>query len=834
MRLLLLLLLLPFVGATQLTYYIRSDSTKIEKTGGSNELFIKNATRGINGVLTNVGNGKTRFIASRVSGDTLFIGMDTIIGGGSQNLQQVTNNGAKTTDTIHTGGLRTHWIGADTVSEADYTIVVLPDLQYQTLFYPGEFTSIFDWIVANKTALNIKMVVGVGDMTQSNTVAEYDRLDSNYDRLDAISLPYFVIPGNHDYASASVATRDLTRYNDPAYFGIARNAAEYTAGTRRSWNGTTSETSWYKLSVGTKDYLFMGLQCFPTQAEVDWAQAQLDSFATADPHRDVWITNHAYITAHGELSTDTSFGGPGTYGLSADYSGRELWDSLIRLYPNVKYVTGGHFIPTTAYPAIHRMVDAGQHGNTIQQFLINYQDDGDNNGFGYFQIMRFSPDSAKVNVSFYSEWLDQYDSRFPAYDIDLNPLNIDNTVTVRGSLVVNNETRLDSTLYIKNLPQSGILYAAQDGLVSTNSGLNFNIDNNAVTVPKITATGNGVFEDSVVINGTAPAERLHVNGTGMFTTIATGNTQYQKLLAASGAAALNVGYNGGYGIAVGRAATGFSAPTMVFYRNFLSTFNTTTAYTGVNYNGVLSFQSPNLFGTAYVQSGRMRSGSSLTGTANNKGFMEWLITADTSASTETQVLYIDPDKTLIRTGVHIGANTTPDVSSILDMVSTTKGALVPRMTGAQQNAISSPATALLIYNTDSSALCYYNGSAWRMVGGTTAGTTFVPTPTNGANVDASTPFDVHYTRVGSTVHFSGTIDIDETLAAGNTLVELSLPIASAFTATTDAAGIVTPTNAGVFGGYITGSIANDRLVLEVIGVSTGTVTYKFTGSYTIK
>lgn len=67
----------------QLTYYIRSDSVKIEKTGGSNELFIKNATRGVNGVLTNVGGGKTRFIASRVSGDTLFIGMDTLVGVGA-------------------------------------------------------------------------------------------------------------------------------------------------------------------------------------------------------------------------------------------------------------------------------------------------------------------------------------------------------------------------------------------------------------------------------------------------------------------------------------------------------------------------------------------------------------------------------------------------------------------------------------------------------------------------------------------------------------------------------------------------------------------------------
>lgn len=41
----------------------------------------------------------------------------------------------------------------------------------------------------------------------------------------------------------------------------------------------------------------------------------------------------------------------------------------------------------------------------------------------------------------------------------------------------------------------------------------------------------------------------------------------------------------------------------------------------------------------------------------------------------------------------------PDASSILDIVSTSKGLLMPRLTTAQRNAITSPATGLMIYNT---------------------------------------------------------------------------------------------------------------------------------------
>jgi hypothetical protein len=59
--------------------------------------------------------------------------------------------------------------------------------------------------------------------------------------------------------------------------------------------------------------------------------------------------------------------------------------------------------------------------------------------------------------------------------------------------------------------------------------------------------------------------------------------------------------------------------------------------------------------------------------------------------------------------------TTPAASSALDITSTTKGFLPPRMTTAQRDAISSPAEWLIVYNTTTDKLNTYSWSAWEEV-----------------------------------------------------------------------------------------------------------------------
>jgi len=61
---------------------------------------------------------------------------------------------------------------------------------------------------------------------------------------------------------------------------------------------------------------------------------------------------------------------------------------------------------------------------------------------------------------------------------------------------------------------------------------------------------------------------------------------------------------------------------------------------------------------------------------------------------------------------------TPDASSILEISTTDQGILIPRMTEVQRDAITSPATSLLIYQTDNiTGYYYYTGSAWVLFSG---------------------------------------------------------------------------------------------------------------------
>jgi hypothetical protein len=62
---------------------------------------------------------------------------------------------------------------------------------------------------------------------------------------------------------------------------------------------------------------------------------------------------------------------------------------------------------------------------------------------------------------------------------------------------------------------------------------------------------------------------------------------------------------------------------------------------------------------------------------------------------------------------NIGLGGTASADAVVNIISTTKGILIPRMTTTQRNAIGSPSTSLLIYNTTTTQYELYTGSTWQ-------------------------------------------------------------------------------------------------------------------------
>ena len=114
---------------------------------------------------------------------------------------------------------------------------------------------------------------------------------------------------------------------------------------------------------------------------------------------------------------------------------------------------------------------------------------------------------------------------------------------------------------------------------------------------------------------------------------------------------------------------------------------------------------------------------------------------------------------MIGSDAQVGVGTTtPNASSALDVSSTTKGLLPPRMTHAQRNAILTPAAGLIVWCKNcgtAGELQVYNGTTWtNMVGGIGSGT--VPeAPTSpvatAGNAQASIAFTAPASNGGSAI-----------------------------------------------------------------------------------
>ena len=782
-------------------------------------------------------------------------------------------------------------------SDPEYEIVIFPDLQNMSFVGAPPARNragreMFKWVQDSAAYYNVKAVIGVGDMTSdANTAAEWDTLNAWYGRLDAINMPYMTPPGNHDYNNrfTMFATgRDLTSYN--THFGAARYSSKpYFVSVFRPGK---FENSLYYFTAGTRKYAVFSMEFFPTDSAMNWVGAKCDSIYAADPTVQVILTTHAYIRTDGyeyERSEDGDPSSvnaypPGPGGVGYDHSGEEVWEKLGKKKPNIRFIFGGHFVKPGGglfKGYVTRISSAGENANIVDQFLVNYQNASDF-GNGYMMRLRFKPGSGTVTASLWSPYdtdcggCGRFDPMYPAYAFDDPTIQIQSSTGVSKSLAVQQDLRVEGNVNFWKLNRGFVPYTSFDGRIMTNPNLRWTSGDSLQLL-----VGNPTWESNyrVQVSGGLKADRFKLTAlTGMripFTS-ADGTLKDASLLRLSGDSSRlligdptddgynRININGGlrvYGNIqsddslhvfadaittgnpfwfrsghIGNPATGpgtstllrvefAGSPTEARWYNAARFRPPTTVFNG-SFTSIEIGANTNVYSSTYLA--HFYEGNLST---NN-----YFAIDNHHPSGIVSKFWADG---LTQFGGAYATAKQP--SALMELIATDKGFLPPRLSAAQRLAISSPATGLTVFDTDSLKLATYNGTVWRFPSYTSdvsqsAWGAYTPTIVGGTNYESSTPFEIIWERKGSTVHYSGSILINAT-ATGAVSLEMSLPpgITSDFSITTDAPGVVTPATDVVTGGSgsIFAHVANNTLLLQANATTANDFIYAFSGSFKI-
>ena len=244
-----------------------------------------------------------------------------------------------------------------------FTLAVIPDSQQEVL-KDGDprLQNRMEWLVTNRQALNLKMVLHVGDLLNWDTPdhIQYERASAGLAVLDKAGIPYATALGNHDTAATTVGgsaapgdvnanLRNTATYN--TYFPLARFKAlggVYQPGK--------IDTAFHTFTAGGLNWLVLNLELWPRAGAVDWAATVLKDH----PAHNVIILTHSFLDGKSAIVQNK-----GGYG---DNSPQYVFDRLVKAHANVRLVFSGH-VGSHGYRK-----DQGVHGNTIHQFLQCYHD----------------------------------------------------------------------------------------------------------------------------------------------------------------------------------------------------------------------------------------------------------------------------------------------------------------------------------------------------------------------------------------------------------------------------------------------------------------------------
>ena len=280
-----------------------------------------------------------------------------------------------------------------------WTLVLLPDTQVYSQRYPGLYLAQTGWIVQNRDKQNIKYVLHLGDITNNNTVREWENARAAMTLMDG-EVPYAFCPGNHDYGPSGNASTRETRMNEYLPYGTYTEWPTFGGAMEPG----KMDNTYHFFEAGGHQWIIVALEWAPRDETVAWANGLMARYRD---HKGILIT-HAYMNNNDLRYDHTDTKNPQDYNPhhystpGSKNDGQQLWDKLVRKH-NFVFVFNGHVLGDgTGY-----MAAPNDQGMIVHQMLANYQM-RQLGGEAYMRLLEFLPGGRTVQVKTYSPLYDSY------------------------------------------------------------------------------------------------------------------------------------------------------------------------------------------------------------------------------------------------------------------------------------------------------------------------------------------------------------------------------------------------------------------------------------------
>ncbi|CAG7598465.1 hypothetical protein PAESOLCIP111_00228 [Paenibacillus solanacearum] len=281
-----------------------------------------------------------------------------------------------------------------------FSIAVIPDTQILSARHESAFTGLTRWIADQADALNLKMVLHVGDVVNAGETKEeqYGIAQQALNVIHEADIPMLIAIGNHDYDNQVKIDRSSRLFNQ--YFGQSVYGS-------KPWFGATfeegkSENSYAKLNIEGGKFIFVSLEFGPRDEVIDWCNAIL----RAHSDHEAIVMTHSYMYMKGERTKHGNTHNPKIYpGASGANDGEDLWHKSFKHHPNLIAVFSGHHIPHN----LSYRIDLGESGNPVFQSFQNWQS-APNGGEGRLRIVKYQPSTKQLTVQVFNPLSGKYET----------------------------------------------------------------------------------------------------------------------------------------------------------------------------------------------------------------------------------------------------------------------------------------------------------------------------------------------------------------------------------------------------------------------------------------